>query len=260
VPMPDLFTSLDEEWLRYLRRRSVQRFVDRLGDDPSTRFPTADHLVKEIRRSGLMHPQRADELLLAVMGDGTSNPVGQRIILQALLPGLCAVIRRLAAGEIPSMVDEIPGEVLSLAGLRIASYPLDRRPARVAANVLRDVERDYLRFRHRRMRELLPCRFDDEPDRDGGGRGVPDIRAANAFACVEQRMDLLDTLARATQAGVVAARDLAFVVWTRGADRDIDSMASDHALSPDSARRARDRAERRLSAFCCEAAIASAAA
>lgn len=248
--MSNVFSELDADWRHFQDRPDVRQFVERLNGDIGEHFTGAGDLVSEIRTSGHRDPERADDLLLAVLLYGEADHVAQRIVLQALLPGLCVISRRLAIEERTSMLDELGPELVSLAGLRIATYPLERRPTRIAANVLRDVARDFARNRHRRRREIASIPI---PGDEAGPRVAfdpSDARAAVPFEHLEARLALTHELARALDAGVILPRDFEFLVWTRVAGRDIESIASRHDVVPESARRARDRAERRLARFC----------
>ena len=132
LSVANLFVELDADWARYHPRREVQDFVGDLNAETGEQFDSADALVREIRSSGRRDPDRADEMLILLLRRRSSGPVAQRVVLQALLPGLCAVCRRLAPGENASMVDDLPAEVVSIAGLRIANLPA-RTPSRPSA-------------------------------------------------------------------------------------------------------------------------------
>jgi hypothetical protein len=66
--------------------------------------------------------------------------VAARALLQALVPGLHRLARTVGGGS-----DEAAAELVALAWARIVTYPFERRPGRVAANVLLDVRKTYLR-------------------------------------------------------------------------------------------------------------------
>ena len=258
--MSDLFRELDAEWEQYVRRREVRRFMDRLGADPRLRFPSADALVRAIRENGRRDPQAADDLLLGLMRIAPGEPVAQRIILQPLIAGLCAMAQRVARRAQDGVAVDIPAELLSLAGLRIASYPLERRPGNVAANILRDVERDFHRHRFYRVREMAgyhPPGF----DRDDGAGELPDPRAPIAFATIEARIDVVAAINQGRAAGVVVAdRDFSILVRTRVRDEDVGAVGQEYDVTAASARRARNRVECRLAAFCARAEAPSVAA
>jgi len=172
-----------------------------------------------------------------------SSGVAQRIVVHVLLPGVCNVIKRLAATEDTLAGDAVAAEVVSRVSLRVASYSLERRPRFIATNVLRDVERDYRKSRQRGATNAL--RFTGEHL----GVSCVDTKARDALELVEFRADLGPAIVRARRAGVVVERDLALVAETRFGDRDTGELALEQHRSPEAVRRARHRAEARLASF-----------
>jgi len=80
-----------------------------------------------------------------------SDPLATRTIVQRILPGLVSIALR--RGRI--LRDGAPGafdELLASAWIVIVDYPIDRRPIRVAANLLRDIEyQAFVRQQRRRL-------------------------------------------------------------------------------------------------------------
>jgi len=176
---------------------------------------------------------------------GLESPAfsGQRIVLQALMPGLCNVIRRLYTTVAPGERDDVAAETVSLAGLRIASFPIERRRRAIASNVLRDVERDF--HTQRRQGEGHLRRFVPELDHSE----FVDPMALEAFSVIVDRVVVCDAMAQAREAKVIGDRDFALIVTTRYDDRATEAVALEQNLSADSLRRARVRAETRLAQF-----------
>ena len=70
------------------------------------------------------------------MRQARADPLAARLVLQALLPGLKALAGRLLLEA--DERDEVWSALLAHCWERIRSYPLERRPARIAANTLLD--------------------------------------------------------------------------------------------------------------------------
>lgn len=119
------------------RRRNVQRANTwGLAGEPVT------HLDEVLERSGYGQgptDENCDAYLSSLTALAHHDPLAGRIVVQRILPGLIATaIRRgrIVAGGASGALDEL----VSAAWTVIARYPIDRRPRRVAANLLRDIE------------------------------------------------------------------------------------------------------------------------
>ncbi|MGH2477680.1 MAG: hypothetical protein ACRDIL_20710 [Candidatus Limnocylindrales bacterium] len=71
-----------------------------------------------------------------------TDPIAARVLLHVLGPDLRSLGLRLAP-EGP--FDDLDRELLSVAWERIRTYPISRRPSAIAANVLLDVRKDWVR-------------------------------------------------------------------------------------------------------------------
>ncbi len=131
-----LFRALDAEWEVLVRSAAARAATRRWADDPIlSRQPDVSGIVVALRAGGL-NPAGADETLAALAARAASDDVALRVMLQALLPGLANVAKRLGRG----VVDEtLEADVIVEAVERIRHYPLDRRPRAIAANVVLDV-------------------------------------------------------------------------------------------------------------------------
>lgn len=72
-------------------------------------------------------------LLLIARGDG----LAARVILQRILPSLCAIARRHSATR--EQQQALLDELVANAWEAIRSYPVERRPRRIIANLVRDI-------------------------------------------------------------------------------------------------------------------------
>jgi DNA-directed RNA polymerase specialized sigma24 family protein len=125
----------------------------------------------------------ANAVLGRLVDAGQVDQLASRVVLQRVLPGLLAAVRRQGPdGDLE--------ELIGAAWLAIRSYRTDRRPERIAANLVRDAT--YLAFtaprRRRSATEVAvdPRRFDETPADD----------SLNAF------QELAGLLAAARRAGL----------------------------------------------------------
>ena len=71
--------------------------------------------------------------------DAAVDPLAARVVLQRLLPGLVSIAHR-RGGRRHWLRRRIYDDLLANAWIVIRCYPIERRPVRVAANLLRDIE------------------------------------------------------------------------------------------------------------------------
>ena len=191
------------------------------------------HLDEMLTRAGYgqsVTDDDCDHYLALLTGVAHHDELACRIVVQRILPGLIAIaIRRgrIVDGGAAFALDQLA----SAAWLVIRAYPIDRRPRRVAANLLRDIE--YLAF----VRDARTKRSRTEVAADswtivngetlGATRGLPvrgtstPITGDDPVAAASELSNLLHDLER------LGLRDMD--------RRAIDEMLSDR-LSPESAK------------------------
>jgi hypothetical protein len=179
-----LSTRLDREW-RLLRSRPGVVARARTWGVTSRPFADLDELLA---LAGHRTPRTAEAnaVLGRLVAAARSDELASRVVVQRLLPGLLAVARRrTSSGGFE--------ELIGAAWLAIRAYHPDRRPERIAANLVHDAA--YCAFiapERRRMASEVPFdphRFDEIPADD-----LPP-------AC----MELASLLAEARRAGLPAA-------------------------------------------------------
>lgn len=84
-------------------------------------------------------PVAADECLAELVRSAATDPLAARIVLQRLLPGLLAIARRRGHGGW-TRTHLAFDELLAASWVVIRRFPIDRRPHRVAAHLLQDIE------------------------------------------------------------------------------------------------------------------------
>src|SRR5918994_3821019 len=151
----DVVSRLEREWLALSRPIAVRLPEWGARERALARFHSADELIRFLLRPG---PWAArDAVLAALLAQARTEPLAARVVLAALLPGL----KRIAEQVILDARDreELWQLLLACAWERICAYPLERRPSRIAANLLLDTLHDVLAFlaaERRHRAELSP--------------------------------------------------------------------------------------------------------
>jgi hypothetical protein len=138
--MANVFELLDREWERLAVNRQAARQLPEV-----CRLATGAACLGDVegfvRRAD---PASADRVLVALVRRAVDeDALAARALLQLLLPGIRQLARRWwAVGD----EDERAAAAVAAVYHRIRSYPLARRPARVAANVLMDAAHELRRM------------------------------------------------------------------------------------------------------------------
>jgi hypothetical protein len=148
---PALFAALDREWQTVCSSRLADRARSQWTDDALRRFSNLTDLIATLRRSR-HNPDAADAILAALARRAPADELAARTLLQAVLPGLFNVAKRLGHGWVD---DDLEAEVLGEAVARIRTYPIERRPRLIAANITWDVFGAISRRRKRAARVVL---------------------------------------------------------------------------------------------------------
>lgn len=126
------------EWERLSRSRSVLRHVNSWG---FLGGPVA-HLDEALERCGFGRPvddSEADHVFWLLVREAAHDELAARVALHRVLPAVMAVAKR--RGRIhPQGPYAAMGELLTTAWEVIRTYPCERRPRKVAANIVRDIE------------------------------------------------------------------------------------------------------------------------
>lgn len=201
-PVP--LVALGREWEVLARGRLRLELRRWAAHEPSlARLESPDRLI------GFLWDKRAasaekDRVLLALLRLARQEPSASRVVLQAMLPGLktlaAALLKRHPEHGDPALAREELWQVLFVEMVeRIRTYPVERRPGRVAANLILDVKHAVLAEaqRARAAAGELPLDEPLEPDeqalrpRPGVDVEVPLRRAVEAKAITAADAELL---------------------------------------------------------------------
>lgn len=157
------------------------------------------------------------------------HALAARVLLHLLWPGVLRLTRTWQAiGD----DDERAAAVLSAVYARICSYPVERRPRAVAANILLDAAKELRRAARPIIHETLG-RLDDL---EAISESREDMSAGEALAAV---------VADAVEVGTLSRTDAALVLGTRVFGRSLTEFHP-HGTSTRTMQRRRKRAERAL--------------
>ena len=233
-----VFDALDRNWARVVSSPDAATALERWRSDPALDGPDLDTLVEGVWAATRAEADRAHAALAA---RAPFDPVAARVLLQVLRPGLRNLGRRLALG---GAFDDVDHELVALAWEQIRTYRVDRRPAAVAANILLDVRKRYVRavlgtsdrtvsLDHvaEQRRPAVPSAEHEALDAE-----VPSLRQAHA------------RLVAAVERGAITAQSAA-VVWRTRVQQDDDAeVAAELGVGVRTLQRRRQRTERLLAA------------
>jgi DNA-directed RNA polymerase specialized sigma24 family protein len=226
----DPLSQLEREWPSLAARIDHHLQAWRMREPVLAPFATSRQLVRSLHDHDA-DPRGKDAVLAGLLRLGNGDPAARRLVLQALLPGL----KTAAAATVLDQRDrdDLVQLLLGCAWERICAYPLERRPARIAANLLRDTRSEALRGFEgelKRRRELPERPLERVPD--------------------EQReVDLEAPLKRAVAANAITAQEAELILRSRIDDEDLHALAREAGVAYNTLAVRRLRAEKRLLLF-----------
>jgi len=206
--METVFTRLDQEWEALSRTPSIRTDLAEACAIAGVRSPS--DLIAAVRRLAAPEADAVLACLAAAAHEGSK--VAARALLQLLLPGTCRLAARWWA---LGTSEERAAAAVAAVYERIRHYPFDRRPSKIAANVLLDANQDLARSA-RKLSEDRQRTAPTEPDRLVGRRAEEVVSAAD---------ELRDVIDDAVAAGQVPANWAALIIATHIEGDDLPSIA-----------------------------------
>jgi len=228
---PTIFNQLDHEWGHLLTGRRLDRALARWHtvEEPLSGFGRIRDLL-DLLEDQAADPERQSEVLLALLRLAPSDELAARLVLQRFIPPL----KSIAGWKQPLRQTDWAAMVVSAAHEVIVTYPVERRPRRVAANIVWDVrKRMYTALTEQRrwMQELSV----GEPDEDA--LVVPDIA---------ERYEAADLLEWAASRCRVPREIAQLIVLTRSVGFQIEELAEHRSVPSARLRQRRWRCEQRI--------------
>lgn len=226
----DPVRSLDRDWRRLVRTVLPARLrVWGQAEPGLSRFGDGPRLIAFLR--GGASAASKDEVLRSLVRIARDDPLAARVVLEALVPGLARLAERVIFEERDR--DELWALILGHAWRQIRSYPLARRPRKIAANLILETRRaalaDFTRERRRRS-ELTP-------------------RPLTAVATAPPEPDVEALLRRAVAAGAISRGESELVLRTRIDGVPLQRIAAEEGVAYHTLNVRRLRAEKRLLLF-----------
>jgi DNA-directed RNA polymerase specialized sigma24 family protein len=226
----DPVRSLDREWEQLARGSLRQRLGVWAGSEPTLApFTDAQGLIRFLR--GGASPVDKDRLLRALVAIARDDRLAARVVLEAVMPGLKRLVERATFDERDR--EELWSLVLAHAWQQIRGYPLERRPAKIAANLILETRRQALaEFRRERQR-----RYDEPPTPADHVPVPPPPRGVD------------EVLNSAVRAGAISGVEAELILRTRIDGLTVVEAAAELGVPYMRVYMRRQRAERRLLLF-----------
>ena len=218
---------LDREWQALASGAIPARLRAWALEEPVLAAFASPNALIRFLHTGRAGPEK-DTVLRALLARSRVDPFAARVVLQALRPGLKGLAKRISLDA--DDVEQLWQLLLASMWEQIKTYPLERRPRRIAANLLLDSMRATLNelARERSRRAELPA-----------SRLLPHAAATTA-------PDVETLLGRAVAAGAISADEAELILRTRIDEQPLASAARDFGVSYNVLRVRLQRAERRL--------------
>jgi hypothetical protein len=221
--------NLDRDWRRLARGVLPERLRAWARDEPAlAAFVEPPRLIAFLRSDAPAASK--DAVLRPLVRIARDEPLAARVVLEALAPGLTRLAERVIFDERDR--DELWALILGHAWGQIRSYRLERRPSKIAANLILETRRAALAefTRDRRRRELPP-------------------RPLGERVAAPPSVDVDTLLARAVAAGAISADDADLILQTRIDEVPLRQLAAQSRVAYHTLNVRRLRAEKRLLLF-----------
>ena len=228
----DLVERLEAEWPALAAgqlRLQLRAWSER--EPALASFATPQQLLRQLDSIRGRHRAR-NEILAALVREARTDPLAARVVLQTLLPGLKKIAGRLLLEA--DERDELWSALLAHCWERIRRYPLERRPTRIAANLLLDTLQ-------KTSRELKQQRRNR--DRFSGELPLEGVVVASVDRDIER------LLRRAVAASAISGDEADLILRTRVDGADLRALAANAGVTYHALNTRRLRAEKRLLLF-----------
>jgi hypothetical protein len=172
---------LDAEWLRLCRDGNVASRLHRL---PLAGYRSLPALLTAAGMDRSVDHDAADHVVAELVRRAPTDPLAARVVLQRILGALVTIAVRRTRSE-PAEREPLLDDLVGTAWEIIVTYPIERRAARVAGNLCRDIEYRCCVAPSRRLTDSLRAPLAAAGNLSVDSRGRVDVHA------VEQLTELL---------------------------------------------------------------------
>jgi DNA-directed RNA polymerase specialized sigma24 family protein len=169
---------LDEEWRRLCGDQAV---AARLRLRPLVGHSSLASLLIATGYDRSADPEAADRVVGELVRLAPGEPLAARVVLQRLLGPLVAVSVRRTRTH-PADRESLLDDLVATAWEVIMSFPIDRRPVRVAGNLCRDIEYRCCSAPTRRAHEKRRAPLAAAQDTAVDSTGRPDVHAIDQLS------------------------------------------------------------------------------
>lgn len=231
---PSLIDQLEADWERLRTTGRLEEVLPRWRAwEPALDFPAVDEMVSCLADAD-GDPARQDAVLLALLRLGPAEPLARQLVLYRFLPALKRLVGWWSPNQGHSTADWV-GLVVSTAWEVIATYPVEARPQKVAANLVWDI----------RKRLLSILAADRRHAADLTGAGAVPSRAAVAPGPTGA-VETAELLRWAIEEGLADEGTVRLIVLSRLGGLPVKDLAGRAGVPPARLRQRRYRTERRL--------------
>jgi len=231
----------NDDWDHLVSTTDAADALGRWRSDPRLDANDLDALVAAAGAGGEAGAFDADDVLGCLVRLAPADTVAARTVLQRVLPGLVAAARRRAGAE-KRAIESLLDDLVATAWTVIVTYPVDRRPAKFAANIVRDSE--YVCFvRARRLRHVV-----EELSGDAltGGRAPSCGADGRREDDAPNPSETVDVMLAQAEAEGLSGDDLRLLRALYVDGRALDEVADEHAIGARALRYRRSAAVNRL--------------
>lgn len=149
--------QLDREWDRIADcpagRRAVRTWAD--GEALLAGVRSLRQLVERVNERG--HAEESDAILLILLRHAPTDDLAARTVLQAMMPAVKKMTSKFSTCGAWA-AEETAAVVVAAMWERVRTYPVERRPKKVAANLALDTRQRVWRSGHKLVYGRLPPR------------------------------------------------------------------------------------------------------
>jgi hypothetical protein len=206
--LPTLVTRLQVQWGEITH--SAPALTRARVWFPDVTITDLDDVLTLVGFHGRRIDVEADARLLHLVTVARHDDLAARVVLQRLVPGLLTIAGR-RTRYTGGRVHEVFNDLASAAWLLVRTYPVERRPTKVAVNLLRDAEYEIFVRHARRLvsrSERITAWVPDTPVPDDDHAGtclVEVLRLGRDCGMPDHDLRLLAELASGRHPDVVAA-------------------------------------------------------
>ncbi len=229
--------DLNDEWRLIVQARSSQRRMRGWAEELYAGFRDLGQFMQELSQSE--SADHRDDLLRPLVRRASHDELAARVALQAMLPSVQAMAATFRHRDTPK---EVAVSVVAAMSETIATYPLDRRPTRIAANLTFDTK-------SRLLREGLSSERREQVF--GVMESLEELgwkSAAASKPTSDPATEVVNIVSGAVRSGRLDRGEGKLLIEHRVLDVPLDQMPELAGLRPDTQRRYRLRAEKKLQA------------